>query len=114
MHIIVYTLLTVGILFLVGLTGLSTVAAAKDRAPILQPSLRPTAALPTLEPTLTIVAPTSTPPQTSTQVPTPTPTPTSSLLPDSGGAFHRWWPLGLGICLTLFGLVCLFIRQQHA
>ncbi len=130
MHITAYTLLTVGTLFLVGLTGLSTVAAEKDSAPILQPSPRPTSALPTLRPTSwlptleptpttiapTAIPPTSKPPKTSTQVPLPTPTstPTPPLLPNAGGAFHGGWPLGLGICLTLLGLVRLFIRRQHA
>jgi hypothetical protein len=131
MHITAYALLTVGILSLVGLTGLSTVAAEEtglsvvaaeeNTAPLLQPSPRPTPALPTPRPTSalptpehtpTTGAPTSEPSQTSAQ--TPSPTPTSTLLPDAGGAFYGAWLLGLGICLTLLGIVCMLGGRRRA
>ncbi len=125
MHIIAYTLLIAGILFLVGLTGLPTAAAGQNDAPMLQPSPRPTSTLPTPRPTSalptpestpTTGAPTSEPRPAATQVPLPTPTltPTPALLPNSGGAFYGAWPLALGICFILLGIGCLFARQQCA
>jgi hypothetical protein len=118
-RVMMVTLLIIGfVLFLVGLLAVPA-GAAEGNAPPLQPSPRPTSALPTLRPTseLPTLEPTTGPSETgepASQPDSPALTPSSALLPDAGGASGGGWLLGLGGGFILIGFLLAVLRQGRA
>jgi hypothetical protein len=117
MRVTMATLLIVGfVFFLVGLLA-EPAGAVESKAPALQPSPRPTSALPTLEPTTeppTPEPPPSEPAEPAPQPASPTPTPRPALLPDAGGTLRGGWLLGLGGGFMLLGFVLAVLRPRRA